>query len=116
MEGAAIIQLIGSILGAGALVAIVNGIFNRKKLSADAVNVINEAATTAVSRVEHDNTRLRRENQETRLELREYERKVDRLGDALRAYVAYAARQATVIRTLGGVIEDPPSISEELLS
>lgn len=130
MDGQAIIQLLGAIGAAGVVTAIVNAIFGRKKMSADVVKTINEAADGAVKRVEDDNARLRKENEaldekvddcaqkarEAEERAWHAERRADRLADALIAYVSYAGRQTDVIRELGGVIEDPPAVPEELSS
>lgn len=123
MDGQAIIQLLGAIFGAGVLTAIVNAFFQRKKMSADVVKTINEAADSAVKRVEDDNLRLRQENRELKERVEEVEeeartarRRAERLTDALISYVSYAGRQTDVIRGLGGVIEDPPEVPAELLA
>lgn len=130
MDGQAVIQLIGAIFGAGALTAIVNALFSRRKMSADVVKTINEAADSAVKRVEDDNVRLRAENRELtqrvddvveqarQAESKAYaaEQRAVRLTDALIAYISYAGRQTDVIRGLGGVIDDPPAVPAELLA
>lgn len=128
MNGQALIQLLAAVFGAGGFVAIVNALFGRKKMSADVVKTINEAADGAVKRAEDDNARLRAENRELDSRVDECEskareakdrayraeRRADRLADALIAYVSYAGRQTDVIRELGGVIEDPPDVPAEL--
>lgn len=130
MDGQAVIQLLGAVGGAGAVTAIVNAVFNRRKMSADVVKTINEAAGGIVERVEADNTRLRAENQlmdsrfdEIQAKAREAEQRAWRaeqrahkLAEALIAYVSYAGRQTDVIRSLGGVIDDPPGVPDELLT
>lgn len=123
MDGQAIIQLVGAVFGAGTIAAIVNALFSRRKMSADVVKTINEAADSAVKRVQEDNARLRLENKELKERVDEVEedartarRRAERLTDALIAYVSYAGRQTDVIRTLGGEIEDPPEVPAELLN
>lgn len=130
MDGQAIIQLLGAIGAAGAVTAVVNAIFGRRKMSADVVKTINEAAGGIVERVEADNARLRLENNtldskvdDVQAQVRAAERKAweaeqraHRLAEALIAYVSYAGRQTDVIRELGGVIEDPPEVPAELLT
>lgn len=129
MSGAAILQLLGAGGFAAVLVAVINAIFNRKKMSADVVKTINEAAGGVVERVEADNQRLRNENQELEDEVRQAtktarladdrayaaERRSARLAEVLREYVDYTRRQSEVIRELGGRIEDPPDVAAELL-
>lgn len=130
MTGDAIIQLLGALGAAGILGSVINAIFGRKKMSADVVKTINEAADSAVKRVEDDNKRLREENREHDAKIdacieraraaeeraNSAERRADRLSEALIAYVSYAGRQTDVIRELGGVIDDPPAVPEELYS
>lgn len=130
MNGQAIVQLLGALGVAGMATAILNAIFGRKKMSADVVKTINEAADSAVKRTDADNARLRKEREELDVRLeglereaseakaqaRAAERRADRLTDALLAYVSYAGRQTDVIRALGGVIDDPPGIPEGLLA
>lgn len=115
MDGAAIVQLIGSIGGAGVIAAVINGIINRRKLSADATEVINRAATDAVARVEGDNKRLREElaGKETRIVQLEHDKEVFRR--ALQRYFDYAQRVANAVQALGGDIEPPPPMSSDLL-
>lgn len=130
MTGDAIIQLLGALGAAGILGSVINAIFGRKKMSADVVKTINEAADSAVKRVEEDNKRLRLENHDLDVKVdgcierargaeeraNAAERRAERLSDALIAYVSYAGRQTDVIRELGGVIDDPPVVPEELYS
>lgn len=115
MNGTAVLQLLGSLGLAGVATAAVNAIFNRRKLSADATKVINEAASTAVERVEGDNTRLRIENTASRLEIRSLERDKDLLIDVVRAQHDFGIRAAQAIRALGGEIEGPPDLPRALL-
>lgn len=122
MDGQAIIQLLAAIFSAGAITAVINAVFGRKKMSADVVKTINEAADSAVKRVEEDNKRLRAENEELDAKVdaateraRQAERRVSQLTDALIAYISYAGRQTDVIRALGGVIDDPPAVPAGLL-
>lgn len=116
MTGAAIIQFIGTLLGAGLLTKVIQAIQDRRKLPTNAVTVLQQAASTAVERTDADNARLRLENDAVRVK----ERATDHLNaillDALQEQVAYSKRQTAVIRELGGVIEDPPPLPPELLN
>lgn len=128
MTGDAVLQLLGAFGFAGILGTVIQAFLGRKKMSADVVKTINEAADSAVKRVEDDNKRLREENKELDEKVDAFiakareaeekalraERRADRLADALIAYVSYAGRQTDVIRELGGVIDDPPVVPEEL--
>jgi hypothetical protein len=130
MDAQGIVQLIAAILGAGAITAVVNGIFGRKKMSADVVKTINEAAGSVVERIEDDNARLREENGRLHREVEaavsvarraddhaySLDRRAQRLAEFLREYMLYARRQSDVIRSLGGTIEDPPEVPSDLLT
>jgi hypothetical protein len=128
VEAQEVIQLVAAIFGASAVTAVVNALFSRRKMNADVVKTINEAADSAVKRVTEDNIRLRAENHAMTSRVDEViqkarqaqdrayqaEQKASRLADALIAYVSYAGRQTEVIRSLGGVIDDPPEVPAEL--
>jgi hypothetical protein len=53
-----VLQLLGSAAVAAVFVAIINGVFNRRKLSAEATAVIARAASGVVERLEQENTRI----------------------------------------------------------
>jgi hypothetical protein len=128
VDAQGVIQLVAAILGAGAITAVVNGIFGRKKMSADVVKTINDAAGGVVQRVEADNARLRKENHKLEEEVRvatgvarraddiayHAELRSRRLAELLRDYIAYSVRQSEVLRELGGVIEDGPVVPADL--
>lgn len=127
-----LIQLLGSISGAGVVTAVVSAIINRRKMSADVTEVIQKAAGTAVERVEGDNARLRLElkelkaehnveteslrgaNQDLWAKAREAEQENAMLIDAVRDQRAYAVRLAGRLRELGVDVEDPPSLPSGL--
>jgi hypothetical protein len=129
VDGEAILQLLGALGIAGAVSAAVNAFFGRKKMSADVVKTINEAAGGIVERVERDNARLRAseaelekkvDHCETRVQQAESaawtaERRAGLLADTLLAYVSYVGHQADVIRKLGGQVKDPPEIPDAVL-
>lgn len=128
MDAQGVIQLVAAILGAGAITAVVNGIFGRKKMSADVVKTINDAAGGVVQRVEADNARLRKENHKLEEEVQaatRVARRADdiayraelrsrRLAELLQDYITYSMRQSEVLRELGGVIEDSPVVPADL--
>ena len=58
-------QIVIALLSTGSLAAIagaiVTGVFNRKRLGADATEIITRAASSVVERIEDENERLRKE-------------------------------------------------------
>lgn len=52
MDSQILLQILLSATGAGVIGAIINGIINRKKLGAEATNIITQAATGVVARLE----------------------------------------------------------------
>lgn len=115
MDGNQLFQLLGSIGGASIVAAVVNAIINRRKMGADVTKVIQEAAGTAVERVEKDNARLREENEKLWVKLRACEQENATLIDAVRDQQAYSRRQSEEIRRLGGTVEDPPDLPAALV-
>jgi len=66
MQSDVLVQLLGSVVLAAVLGAIINGFLNRRKLGAEATEIITKAASGVVERLEaellrvtNDNTRLR---------------------------------------------------------
>ena len=59
MDSALLVQLLGSAVIASVIGAVVNGIINRKKLGAEATEIITKAASGVVSDLRQDNERLR---------------------------------------------------------
>lgn len=133
MTGGEILQLVGSLGGAGVVAAVVNAIINRRRMGADVSDVIQKAAGGIVERIEGDNARLRVEISELKLErsakddehraendllwrkARATEQENAILIDALRDQVAHSRRQSEEIRRLGGHVEDPPALPAALL-
>lgn len=59
VEAAALVQIAVAVAASGALAAVVTGILNRRKLSAEATKIITDAAASTVEQIEKDNKRLR---------------------------------------------------------
>ena len=77
--------------------ALFDHFFGRKKLSADAAQVIEESASSAVKRVDADNQRLRERLDkvesmldEVKGELRNRDRRIDEMSDELVAFREYS--------------------------
>lgn len=108
MDGAdEVIRLLGAIFGSAVVTTIAQGWFGRKRMSADAVNLIQQAAGGITKVTAEDNTRLRAEN----LKLEHHN---DLFAHALRDQVAYCRRLAEEVRHLGGQVPDPPELPAEL--
>lgn len=133
-------QVLAAILGTGTVTTVVTWLLNRRKLSADTVKVIDEAAGSAVKRAEEDNARLRAEIREVRTESREeilrvqeeydvlreeheilwgkargLERDNATLTDAVRDQIGYSRRLSAEVRRLGGTVPDPPELPISLV-
>jgi hypothetical protein len=109
--------------GATILVAIINAFFNRRKLSAEATQIITQAAAGTVENIMKDNAELRRELGEVKRQLEEL-REAQRLAEQLeRAHALhedrwrwhmerwhrYVARLLVELRAAGvRNIEEPP--------
>lgn len=122
-------QIVLAVLGTGTVTTVIGWLLNRRKLSAETVKVIDEAAGNAVKRTETDNARLRQEMGEIRDdydELREeheilwgkargLERDNATLTDALRDQIDYSRRLALELRRLGGQVPEPPDLPISLV-
>lgn len=76
-----VIGILGT-LGLGAVgAAVVTGLFSRKKLGADATEIISRAAAGVVERTEADNARLRADLAATELRLNRRDTEIRRLID-----------------------------------
>lgn len=69
--GDLLVQLLGAAAVSAVLGAIVNGIINRRKLGAEATQIISDAAASTVKNVQSDNASLREELRGVRTELDE---------------------------------------------
>lgn len=127
MTGNQWLDLLFSAGGAAIIVAMINAIQNRRKLSADAAQIISQAAAGTVENIMKDNAALREkqatmEAQIVRLtiaveaaEKREKHTAVmeERYRWHLDRWHRYASRLADEMRAMGGTIEDPPPLWPE---
>lgn len=104
-----LIRLLGAVFGSAVLTTVLQGWFGRKRMSADAVNLIQQAAGGITKVTAEDNVRLRTENSEVR-------HLNDVLVHTVRQQTAYSARQSDEIRRLGGHLEDPPPLPDEVVN
>ena len=114
MDGAEIVRLLGAILGSAVFTQLLQSWFGRKRMSADTVNLIQQAAGGITKVTAEDNARLRTEN--ARLEERNdgLEERNDLLAHALRDQNSYCWRLAEEVRRLGGTVPDPPELPDEI--
>lgn len=107
MDGAELIRLLGAIAGSAVLTQLLQSWFGRKRMSADTVNLIQQAAGGITKLTADDNARLRIENAQL-------EHHNDLFAHALRDHIAYCRRLAEEVRHLGGSVPDPPPLPTEL--
>ena len=107
MDGAELIRLLGAILGSAVVTQFLQSWFGRRRMSADTVNLIQQAAGGITKVTADDNARLRAENATL-------ERRNDLLLDALRDQNSYCWRLAQEVRRLGGTVPDPPELPDEI--
>lgn len=62
MTSAVLLQVLGSVLGSTVLVSLLTAYISRRKLGAEATEIITQAATGVLEQFKADNVRLREEN------------------------------------------------------
>lgn len=92
MDSQLLLQILLSATGAGVLGAIINGIINRKKLGAEATNIITQAATGVVDRLEKEIERKSGDLANARERIRQLEERV-RVVEAREASHANECRE-----------------------
>lgn len=79
MDNAALVQVLASVLGSTVLVSLITAYLNRKKLGAEATDIITQAATGVVNQFKEDNARLRQQADRDRQERAELRGRLDEL-------------------------------------
>lgn len=122
MNGSTLLTILLSGGAATIIAAFINAFFNRRKLGAEATQIITQAAAGTVENVMKDNTALRARlasletqmlNLQATIDLSEQQKRVHMITEEryrwhMQQWHAYASRQTDEIRRLGGKIEDPP--------
>jgi len=125
-------QLVGVLAAAGVggiIVAIINAVVNRRKLGAEATQILTTAAGGIVERLDKDNTGLREQLDTLRKELSTLkaaqeladrrERAAEMVNERwqwhMERWHRYSSRLADELRALGGSIENPPPMWPEPL-
>ena len=128
MTGNAALDLLFSAGGAAILATIITAIVNRKKLSADATEVITKAAAGTVETIMKDNAALRERLAALESKLSQLTIAIDAAEKRERAHDAieeryrwhldrwhrYCTRITDELRAVGGKIEDPPPMWPDL--
>ena len=114
MEAAELIRLLGAVLGSALLTQVLQGWFGRKRMSADAVNLIQQAAGGITKVTADDNARLRQENAQLERRNGALERHNGAMAHGLRDQNSYCWRLAQEVRRLGGEVPDPPELPDEI--
>lgn len=103
-------QMVLGILGASTVTAVagalIAGFFQRKKLGADATEIITRAATGVMEQVQEDNARLREENVALRTTIEDLRQMVEDHTRVLQLHVVWDAMVITKLAEAG--IEDLP--------
>lgn len=110
-------QLLSSTVLAAILVQALNGLLNRRKLGADAAEAITRAAGGVVETLQADNSRLRSEVEQLRLEVvdlrrsrDESEQREDEWREVLHAHAAFDYVAVRRIRESDPSFPDPPPL------
>lgn len=108
-----VLQWLSSAAVASVVVAIVMGLFSKRKLSAEATDIITKAATGVVERLESENVRQGAQLAAQQAQVVEIQR-VQRLqGEALAIHAAWDRQTVRVARDAGIELPDPPPLHPE---
>lgn len=109
-----VVTLLGSGAVGAVVAAIINGFFNKRKLSAEATNIISQAAGGVVQNLQDDNTRLRAANalvsdreRRTRRAIRKRDEEFREILDEHRLWDMTVAEK---LRKAGIDVPDPPNL------
>lgn len=122
MTGELVLAILGSAGFTAIIGAIINAVFNRRKLSAEATQIITQAAAGTVENVMRDNTELRAkvdklETAMTKMqgiiELSEQRERINMITEEryrwhMQQWHRYAATLAGEVERLGGNVGEPP--------
>lgn len=114
MDSSVLVQILGASAIATVLGAVVQGIINKRKLSAEATSIITQAAGGLVKDLQTDNGRLRAENARSSLREERSRYAVRRRDDAFRRVLdGHSKWDRLVVKALreaGIQIPDPPEL------
>jgi hypothetical protein len=108
VSGVLLLQLLGSAAVASVIGAIINGILNRKKLGAEATEIITKAASGVVADIRQDNARLRKRVAELEFAQSEWAIEKQEWRDVLILHSAWDLMATTAVNQAIPPIELPP--------
>lgn len=112
-----VLQWLASATVGALLLAVVNGLFSKRKLSAEATDIITRAASGVVERLESENARViagnialaaKVESQQAMVE--ELKRAVRAQGEAIAIHAFWESQAVTVARDHGIDLPEPPPL------
>lgn len=105
-----VLQLLGSGALGALLLAVVNGVFSKRKLSAEATNIITKAASGVVERLEKENTRqsVKLEAQQVTIDGLVRVQRVQ--GEAIAIHAFWDNQAFSVARDHGIDLPEPPPL------
>lgn len=109
------VAILASIAGSGVIAAIITGIFSKRKVGAEATQIITDAASGIVVRMEAELDRQRKSNDEQRIKHEQamsalvdsHREEVDEMRRVLQLHVAWDAIAIARLSEIG--IELPPA-------
>jgi hypothetical protein len=112
MDPEFVANMLFSVGGAAIVAAVINAIMGRKKLSAEATQIITEAAGGFVQKVEADNARLRSELSTAKARIDGLERREDEARHYQQVHVAIDVMMLRRLRELahGEDFPEPPPL------
>lgn len=109
-----VIGILGTLGIGSVLAAVVTGIFSRKKLGADATEIITKAAAGVVERTEADNARLRADLNTERAareaDRREFRNLIDSHTRTLQLHASWDAMAVAKLAEVGIELPAPPPL------
>ena len=116
MESDVIVQLLGSAVLAAIAGAIINGIINRRKLGAEATEIITKAASGVVERLEAERSRIANDNVVLRERVAALEAREEADRAVLQLHAAWDHLAVQKLAELGIELPAPPPLSPPPLS
>lgn len=112
------LQWLGSAAVAGVLVAVINGLFSKRKLSAEATDIIAKAASGVVERLEEENARVSLSNSKLTEKLDDLQARVTRgeqttraQGETIAIHAFWDTQAVEKLQELGIDLPPPPPLT-----
>lgn len=94
------VTALATLLGSGVVAAVVAGMFGRRKMSAEAAEIIQRTAGAEISRLDRRNNELEEEVADLRRQVEQLVVREGRHRDMLQFHVAWDARMQAILRGL----------------